>query len=102
MDTVATAALGTVAIAGGVLLADGISHNNSHNTRSGEIYLGLELLLPAGVIAIISAFSAEYGFRHTKRCQQLRQGTPGRQPTSAEWVRGASLEGDGLTRTLAQ
>ena len=87
MDTVGAALLGAVAVACG--LAAVAARFSCGEACPGPIPYSFSLgcALPAAVLAIPVVMSAEYGFRHTKRCREMRRRAPTSQPTLAEWLR---------------
>jgi hypothetical protein len=87
MDTVGAVLLGSVALS--CSLAAVAQYYSCGEACPGPFpySFGLGCALPAAVLAIPVAISAEYGFRHTTRCREMRRRVPASQPALAEWLR---------------
>ena len=89
-DLVVAAVSGTVALicgatAGGLraLCSTGPKTDDSWACNRPGNMVGLACALPAALVAIPYALSAEYGFRHTKRCREFHLRFPGWRPPSS-------------------
>jgi len=82
-DTVGAVLLGSVALSCGIAAAGALLAGGDNPCAQSELAscglppsLALMCVLPAAVLAVPYFVSAEYGFRHTKRCQALKRGLP--------------------------
>ena len=89
MDTVGAVLLGSVALSCGMAAVAARFSCGEGCPGPGPIpySFAFACALPAAVLAIPVVISAEYGFRHTKRCREMRRRAPTSQPTLTEWLR---------------